>query len=509
MLWPYETPLLVVLMSSQAVGIEEQLKETAFRILTKLYRPADGSTIELHVLSVFVDKVSIPASSVKVIPKSKVSDGTHGYSFWWTSRDMLQTPSSIAPSQDRIQPQGSLTVHINHLLPKGSEGLPAFSRFRIPLVNTTFTTGRDYTMHLQSMTWKGVALRTDGSWSFDSYLVENIQHLGNQNATLGINSSRELLVPQIYSHTRVSILTPWRVVTNVSGNVVKSVEGSEGPLPASTELETAIAKLASNEYGQFEVWAEIRSGSVDIPNKRAANHGRCVKVISGGGGWGEKRGLIALDPGPIVEPLSTVQQDLSDELDFTKLLPNILEVGDKLRFLKFPIDRVDHGETEVETPVRTLPEVYIERGGQTTFGFGTTGSLELESSSATDHPEPHVHDSNSYALLEQAIFGHFGAMTQRMHHEYAYGNPTTKDETNPTVVQHSYATNLPPFSYIGDGRHFIAISTPTASLTTQRTATQSPKDDQEPPATTTSKDSPSKPDPEPLSTESPTSTSLR
>ena len=443
MLFPYKNPLLVALISSQAAGIEEQLKETAFQILTKLYPPTNGSTLKLHILSAFVDKV------VKVIPGSDISTGAHGYSFWWTSCDMLRTPSSIIPRQDRTQPQGSLTVDIDHLPPKPSTGLYSSSSFRIPLVNTTFITGRDYTMHLQSITWKGVTERNSGSWSFDSYHVGKVLHLDHENAILGIKSSRELGLPQTHPPIKVANLTPWRVAIDVSGNVIKSVMGSESPVPASTELERAIAGLASTEYGQFEVWAQIRNPQ----DEAAAEHTRYVRVIGGGGGWGEKRGLIALDPESFAEPLSTAQQDLSGELDLTKLLPNILEPGHEIRFLKYPIDQIDVGVEETSVP--TPPQVYIQSQGQTSFGFGTTGTPELKESYVTA-PQVH-HDSDPGTLIEQTVFGHFGAMTQRMHHEYTY-EPTTKTDTTQAGVQHRHATHLPPSTYISDGRQFIDIS---------------------------------------------------
>ena len=141
-------------------------------------------------------------------------------------------------------------------------------------------------------------------------------------------------------------LTPQRRIESSMGNVISKLAGdTEGKgLPASSELETAVAQLLSQQsiqQGTFQVFALVSPTPVDcILNKsryesievgpttkeaslhprvdsgkliRAFEHGAHLhKVTSGGGGWGNKQGLLSLNPDTDLMASETSPDDEAD-----------------------------------------------------------------------------------------------------------------------------------------------------------------------------------------------------
>ncbi|KAL7798087.1 hypothetical protein V8C37DRAFT_368615 [Trichoderma ceciliae] len=130
-------------------------------------------------------------------------------------------------------------------------------------------------------------------------------------------------------------LTQPRTVTESFGNIIRGIEVDGNTIPASTELEDIVNKLhrqnASSGVlsGPVGVWAMVTpspdtssaleewleeapepiSALPDVDDirdkvKATAQHlkllhshgGRLYKILSGGGGWGAKKGLLSLDP---------------------------------------------------------------------------------------------------------------------------------------------------------------------------------------------------------------------
>ncbi|KAL8665219.1 MAG: hypothetical protein Q9202_002441 [Teloschistes flavicans] len=120
------------------------------------------------------------------------------------------------------------------------------------------------------------------------------------------------------------------------GNVIREVytdESSGEVEPASKELEDAvtgwIAKFGTKPQ-TVDVWAVldgpekaegVRSRVVEVVS-RVLQGGRIQKVLSGGGGWGNKQGLLALDPEQdfnINPELSPVEGPGGEELSFEEV----------------------------------------------------------------------------------------------------------------------------------------------------------------------------------------------
>jgi hypothetical protein len=118
-------------------------------------------------------------------------------------------------------------------------------------------------------------------------------------------------------------LTPPREVASSMGNVIRELKrGDTGePFPASTELEAAVSKLLSSSWltdaarNCFTVFAlttrkdfydgaksQIRTGIWPPVRKQVLQgllqgQARMSRVTGGGGGWGNKKGLLSLEPG--------------------------------------------------------------------------------------------------------------------------------------------------------------------------------------------------------------------
>lgn len=97
---------------------------------------------------------------------------------------------------------------------------------------------------------------------------------------------------RLRSEMPLRMLTEPRMVGEAFGNILKSVEVGEESFPASWELE----KMVTGECKG--VWARItRTQPGEVEKEMVMKPGvRLHRVLSGGGGWGAKKGLLSLDP---------------------------------------------------------------------------------------------------------------------------------------------------------------------------------------------------------------------
>lgn len=92
-------------------------------------------------------------------------------------------------------------------------------------------------------------------------------------------------------------ITGRRRIMSGLGNILKTVERDGQEEPASRELEEVIPKILKEGRGQggTSVWAIIWAEGAE--GRRIGERGAQVRrVLSGGGGWGAKQGLLSLDP---------------------------------------------------------------------------------------------------------------------------------------------------------------------------------------------------------------------
>ena len=174
--------------------------------------------------------------------------------------------------------------------------------FKIPLANTVFQSGQVSTLFAQRMKLNGMPGKSVGP------TLEKYRSLQHQTLEL-----EDLLTAPTSSglSTQLTRITHPRVVDAAVGNILKTFRrdtGIQQPFPASQELESAVSRwrTQSSIDGQRPgVWAlviprEAIQGPEFLDSRDILSSidtgARLHHVLSGGGGWGNKKGLLSLDP---------------------------------------------------------------------------------------------------------------------------------------------------------------------------------------------------------------------
>ncbi|KAI0847585.1 hypothetical protein F5Y00DRAFT_241213 [Daldinia vernicosa] len=272
----------------------------------------------------FKSTISIQDNSIPINVLCAVTDGLTptrlfseprtGLSILYGSNDILPGIWSADDSGSNIsQDRESSVSFLSNPLPKDTKPL----EITIPLANTIFQNGRRSTLFASR--WqrdeKGSIRRTD---------IEEKQH---QRICL-----REISEGHIKPFLPLLPLTPPRKIVAGLGNIVRQVEVNGTTTPASKELEALIPKVfdtrserdTSYSPGPIGVWcwvippdvvekhnllglkvfeaelsqseAELSLEAMDVFSELLSSGCRLHKILSGGGGWGLKQGLLSLDP---------------------------------------------------------------------------------------------------------------------------------------------------------------------------------------------------------------------
>lgn len=192
----------------------------------------------------------------------------------------------------------------------------------VPLANTLFLNGRTST------------------------LVETLWHRkDNGTLTQGVSSQVKALNIQLsttmaswFHYLPLTLLTASRPVRSAMGNVLRKVEVDGADAPASKELEKAVAESPLTTYAdgaRAQVYATIAPKERPRLDKRPRPWNILsglgfYRVTGGGGGWGQKQGLLSLDATRSYEPEheETFPPAFSDDIDGD--LPNFLQPGKSL-----------------------------------------------------------------------------------------------------------------------------------------------------------------------------------
>lgn len=166
------------------------------------------------------------------------------------------------------------------------------------LANTVFINGNDRTMFAMRWDYDSVA----GKFSLNQCL-----DLSSCTVVSSANSVRSSLELPLYPVSRR------RKVISSMGNILrqvsKSADGeSDEPMPASLELEESLPRYVAEHNivdQRVSVWALVeQSDCSPLTETHNQEHvasairkgNKLHRVVSGGGGWGKKQGLLSLDP---------------------------------------------------------------------------------------------------------------------------------------------------------------------------------------------------------------------
>ncbi|KLU82054.1 hypothetical protein MAPG_01133 [Magnaporthiopsis poae ATCC 64411] len=289
-------------------------------LLQQLHPNAGGSDQELSVLTAAVDGLC---------PRSPRGPPSSGLSI------LQGDAATILPGLwDREAPTASLRQLNEDARPALSVRLsPFLGDFRpvdvtLPLANTVFENARPFTLLASRWRAGGAGASSTGALTLVDAFEKETQRIAAATEQ------------SIQSHADVSTplfpLTPPRKIIAGLGNIVREVEahgsmdGEENARPASEELETSMHDIIAKRSRRLpgipvpnRTWAlvvppnsacldflvkffgcmvsfksehEAADGFARNFSKVLADGGRLHRVLSGGGGWGAKRGLLSLDP---------------------------------------------------------------------------------------------------------------------------------------------------------------------------------------------------------------------
>jgi hypothetical protein len=294
------------------------------------------------------------------------------------------------------------------------EGHYAFSdTWRLPLANTVFHTGVPTTMFLST-------------WDFQCQ-QKHLELVQRADVTHhGISATASVDIPRRHVSalsTPLMALTFPRKVEGCMGNIIRSVIGSEGEsVTASSELERVVPQFfkARGEQAQpTTAWALILpksklSGAQQRTRKLLSNRlsskekasksqitdelwertwkhsdswnrlvpialaegARLHRVLSGGGGWGKKAGLLSLDPVPINEEIPIRMEDATSDFDgpgdFSTALTPVVGDGDSIQFFISPTSLPNQAAAEETNKLELLKS--LPKDGSCGWELGTVPS---------------------------------------------------------------------------------------------------------------------------------------
>ena len=281
------------------------------------------------------------------------------------------------------------------------EDLPKFwsTTAQVPLPNTVFHNALPHTLLHSAWALNRQTDKVEKLWT------QNVSH---KDVTLPVRARNNGVSPSQSLSLPLVALTSARPVAKCMGNIVRKlsldtpyVEGTSETMPASQELETAVSsyfKARSIAAQSVSVWALVlpypammdelyRNKYVDIPlesheqnwaqdlprwmgNEIPSNlmyplrrGAKLRKVMSGGGGWGKKAGLLSLDPhtsyDKVPEDLMMSELPLDMELPSSSPLEQIAQEGDLIQFFIWPYDvDIEPAKTDADeasqAPLRTV-----------------------------------------------------------------------------------------------------------------------------------------------------------
>ncbi|CAL5870348.1 uncharacterized protein PFLUO_LOCUS4584 [Penicillium psychrofluorescens] len=374
----------------------------------RLYGPS--STSPRYAVAGVVDKLPDPQAASDEMEVEGLSllvvgkDGVHG---------KATSPRQIRGSGGE---EADILISVQSNAPKSSSPLPYEIGLR--LANTVFVNGRETTLFGMRWAWDSAVnnYTLNGSIDLRSCLVAAISPIAEPQLQLPLHP-----------------VTERRKVVASMGNILRQIAkstdpASTEPMPASTELEKTLPRYLEEHNivdRRVTVWALVEQP--DNLSHRGSSHDRIIRslrqggklhrVMSGGGGWGKKQGLLSLDPE--VSFSSTASRDklaaLDELFDSGAAAPEmpVLMGGDDLSLLSQVATAGDFIQFFVSVELTNLPEDIS--GRSVTYSFGIASDIE----------EPELPDVERETGLV-AIPGFFGALSEKA---IAYSQPVSQGET--------------------------------------------------------------------------------
>lgn len=167
------------------------------------------------------------------------------------------------------------------------------------LANTIFVNGKDTTIF-------------GTSWVWDNNANEFVLNKSVDLTSCVVTATTQTVDPTLV--LPLDQVTERRRVITSMGNILRQLAKftdatSTEPIPASTDLEKELPRYIKEHNivdQRVSVWALVEKPELVVADSGASTHDRLIqslkqggklhRVMSGGGGWGKKQGLLSLDP---------------------------------------------------------------------------------------------------------------------------------------------------------------------------------------------------------------------
>ena len=375
----------------------------------------------MDVLAAVVDRVPFPPASIlvdnggsgpKAFSRQHCPEGSQGVSV------ALLSSSQLTPNVWDEHPIFSKAA--STLMGKQETSKLSFcfgtldgesQTIQMPLANTIFQNNKLSTLFIRRHIRSDVATKSSG---IEPTRERSLEH---QIVIMNDASSSEHVRFRTSISSRLTPITPPRNVAAAVGNIVRQIfDQNKKSCPASHELESTINSAIADgrlDRGLVEVWAFLRpqGDEVKCPKVEAGfdfeaeltSGARLLKVLSGGGGWGEKQGLLALDP-DIPGHQSAYRNTESNQEDppHMKLFQDVVRTGDTITFLVNSSDtRVSENQS---LPANTTSRAAL-RNAVAEFGSVPSTVDDFAVPSGTTQPAD--------ALNHVLIMNYFGMLSER------------------------------------------------------------------------------------------------
>ncbi|KAL4931208.1 uncharacterized protein BDV17DRAFT_257387, partial [Aspergillus undulatus] len=387
--------------------------------LVRFFRNAldHPSQSHIHAVTAIIDRLPYPLQSGNT---SNHATEAEGVSILLAKGKNIQAKAA-APRAIR-----SLEIEEPTLLFSIRKGLDDSQDVRQPtheiglrLANTIFLNGRENTLFGARWAYDASSrgLKLD-AWA-DLSACSVAEH-SNQ-----ICSSLELPLHPVGERRKVM-----SSMGNILRQIAKHADGkSDEPMPASSELEKELPKyIAENDIAdqRVSVWALIEKSSESFYTKATHSQGSLAeaiqagatlhRVMSGGGGWGKKQGLLSLDPElsfkqrgdeglkPLHKVLSPDNQDSAfggvsspEELTFMQDLSTLSQAAE-------PGDYVQFFASVAEPEPRTNSSTASDHSEESvSCSFGIMSDADSVSNETGEHKDMTVVPNYFGALSGKAI----------------------------------------------------------------------------------------------------------
>ncbi|RMY59516.1 hypothetical protein D0863_11908 [Hortaea werneckii] len=324
--------------------------------------------------------LDVVTAVVDRIPSKKdLKGGREGLAYMLQHNSEPLDTAAQTPLSPSAQKPGSISFE----LPANTER-PQHYTVQLPLAHTVFFSGMVSTLvHSRYTSENGTPV------------VQSQKNLERETLCLPLDSKYNTF------HQNVPLipLTPLRTVRHHMGNIIRTLSTPTGPGAPTNEASTeqaASTELEAAVTGYFEarnippepvnVWAVIVPGAFEklaradfliqksvrrltkeaitkfwkgeesfkstnfyLMNSMRVNGARLVKVLSGGGGWGKKAGLLSLDPDSVYSNRELRSDDgwkfnFEDESEDAaekqqkEALGEIVKEGEQIMFMLGPVD---------------------------------------------------------------------------------------------------------------------------------------------------------------------------